>query len=148
MDCEVCRFLNQNQTLVLQTEFWKVFATQDQSNLGKCIVSCKRHCPSLSELTTEEWLDFKKLICVIEKKIKNAFNADLFNWSCLMNNAFKDGSNNPHVHWHIRPRYRKSTEKYGQIFIDPEFGQHYDNKRVSIIEDKILQKIISTLIDN
>ena len=59
MDCEVCNLLSNDQSLVFQTDYWKVFVMKEQSYLGRCVVSCKRHCQSLTLLTIEEWNDFK-----------------------------------------------------------------------------------------
>ena len=61
-----------------------------------------------------------------EAAVKEAFGADLCNWSCLMNVAFRDLDPQPQVHWHVRPRYSKSVIVQGKEYYDPNFGMHYD----------------------
>ena len=75
----------------------------------------------------------------------------MFNWSCLMNDAFKDSSPKPQVHWHFRPRYENPVEIGGHVFKDSNFGHHYlrgaDEKIVSkeilkAINDKLQENLI------
>jgi diadenosine tetraphosphate (Ap4A) HIT family hydrolase len=48
-----------------------------------------------------------------------------------MNNAYQNTPPDPHVHWHVWPRYRNPVELEGEAFVDEYFG-HYlslDKKR-------------------
>lgn len=148
MNCEVCNLLNNDQSLVFQTDYWKVFVMKEQSYLGRCVVSCKRHCPSLTELTTDEWSDFKGVATRLEEAAMRAFGADLVNWVCLMNNAFRKKPFNPHVHWHFRPRYKRPVQFSGKTFTDPDFGEHYEHLRVERVDDETIQKVVNALKDN
>lgn len=132
--------------MIFQTPYWKVVLNPEQSYLGRCVVLLERSCPNLSEVTTEEWVDLHtNVIIALEKALTDAFGATMFNWSCLMNNAYQEENPQPHVHFHIRPRYSDSVFFEGQEFIDPDFGYHYNRERkyfvsnelVSIIEDYI-----------
>ena len=87
----------------------------------------------------------------LENLFKETFNATMFNWSCLMNDAFKDSSPKPQVHWHFRPRYENPVEIGGHVFKDSNFGHHYlrgaDEKIVSkeilkAINDKLQENLI------
>ena len=44
-----------------------------------------------------------------------------------MNNAYKSENPMPHVHFHLRPRYKHPVKINGQTFIDNEFARHYSN---------------------
>lgn len=145
MDCDVCKFQNDYSTLVLKTEHWKVSVMDEQSCLGRCVIACNRHCPSLSDLTNGEWADFVEVIKKLEKSIKMAFGANVFNWACLMNNAFRKEPFNPHVHWHVRPRYKNSVNFAGITFTDPDFGEHYNSERKDISNNDTLQKIVKEI---
>ena len=48
----------------------------------------------------------------------------MFNWSCLMNNAYQVSPAKPQVHWHFRARYENTVNFAGQMFTDPNFGHH------------------------
>ena len=83
----------------------------------------------------------------LEKSVKRAFDADLFNWTCLMNLAYLNNPPNPHVHWHFRPRYHHLIKFSGLTFKDPEFGHHYsrEHERSFEVTTTIQQKIIEEI---
>lgn len=62
-----------------------------------------------------------------------------------MNHAFKSEPFNPHIHWHIYPRYKKSVEVGGVVFKDPLFGKHIDEDLANIVDDKVVEEIVSKL---
>ncbi|MFH0819828.1 MAG: HIT family protein [bacterium] len=144
MKCDGCQKPNKND-LIYQTKFWKVTIASDQAYLGRCYITLKRHCGDLAELKNSEWSDFIKLVKRIESALKRSFDATMFNWTCLMNNAYQNDPPNPHVHWHFRPRYNYKVEFAGKIFEDPEFGHHYNKERggevSTIVKKKIVDKI-------
>ena len=58
--------------------------------------------------------------------------ATMVNVSCLRNWSFRsrdpippllDGKPNPHVHWHVAPRYRDAVTFAGETFVDEDFGE-------------------------
>ena len=82
---------------------WEVvFVDWCQEFVGDCIISS--HKESLIELTSEEWIELGELEKELERVCKKLFNATMFNFACLMNNAYKDNEK-PHVHFHFIPRY-------------------------------------------
>lgn len=117
----------ENEYLVLETAHWKTMLTADQKTyLGRCAVWLKRSCGDLAELTSEELLDFHELVKKLEHACRKAFNATMFNWTCLMNNAYRTVPPNPQVHWHFRPRYNQIVIFAGTEFHDKLFGSHYE----------------------
>lgn len=131
---------------IYETEHWEVKLNKDQAYLGRCVVVLKReNCGDLAELEKGEIIDFFKIIKDLEMAIKNAFGAEMFNWTCLMNNAYKEEIPKPHVHWHLRPRYRKPVSIKGIKFKDTEFAHHYDNKRHFEVSDDVLSEILKQI---
>jgi len=132
----------------IETEYWSVSLNEkDQRYLGRSYVSLKRPCSSLSDLTELEIIDFLKVVKKFESIMKETFGATMFNWSCLMNNAYQEVNAHPQVHWHVRPRYEKPIELFGETFIDEEFGHHYNrqpekNRKIS---EEVLVNIFSLL---
>lgn len=128
--------------IVLETTFWKALLIDEQAYLGRCVILLKRDCGDLSNLTSEEWLDFhEKIVKRLESALKNAFGATMFNWSCLMNNAYQEENPRPYVHFHFRPRYKNIVKFEGEEFLDSEFGYHYNPKRERIVSQELLEKI-------
>ena len=109
-----------------ETNYWKIILADDQRYLGYLIIKTKEPRQALPELTSEEQSDFFSLIKKLENFYKEKFGATMFNYSCLMNHAYRDGET-PHVHYHFRPRYKNPITVLGQEFKDPNFGEHYLN---------------------
>ena len=132
----------EDETIIYETDFWKVVLSPDQAYLGRCVIVLKRDCGEMSNLTSDEWMDFhKNIVQKLESAFKKAFNATMFNWTCLMNNAFKAENPKPHVHWHFRPRYKNDVKFTGEQFQDLEFAHHYNRERKKIVSKEILEKI-------
>ena len=149
MPCQICAFMK-TQSPFYETEHWGVDLSPDQAYLGRCYVSLKRHCGDLAELTNAETLDFRDVVKTLETAIRQSLHAEMFNWSCLMNDAYQEETPETHVHWHVRPRYSSprtiDCKRIGKItFEDPEFGHHYnrDRKRpvTSLVRDEIIKRI-------
>lgn len=122
-----------------ETNHWKILLSEDQRYLGYLVIKTKELRQSLPELTAEEQSDFFSLIAKLETFYKEKIGATMFNYSCLMNFAYRD-NRTPHVHFHFRPRYKNPVTVLGQTFSDPNFGQHYlestlDDGKVIISSD-------------
>lgn len=79
------------------------FVKQCQEFPGDCIISSKKK--SLSDLTNEEWIELVELEKELERITKKLFDgATMFNFACLMNNAYRD-KETPNVHFHFIPKY-------------------------------------------
>lgn len=142
--------MNQRQDIIYETTNWKIILTDDQNYLGRCIVVLKRKCGDLAELEEDEILDFFAVVKKMENVFKQTFNATMFNWTCLMNNAYQTTPANPQVHWHLRPRYNHIVTFAGETFKDPNFGHHYirDEEARRDVSDELFEKILTTLKNN
>jgi diadenosine tetraphosphate (Ap4A) HIT family hydrolase len=130
------------EIIILETKFWKVVLAPDQAYLGRCTVFLKGDCGELSNLTSEEWTDFyKNIVKKLEYAFKKAFDATMFNWTCFMNDAYKDKNPKPRVHWNLRPRYNHDVKFAGEQFQDLEFTRHYTLERRKIVSNETLKKI-------
>lgn len=99
---------------------WEVvFCDWCQEFPGQCIVSSNKE--SLSELTDEEWIEVGKLEKELERVTKKIFNATMYNFACLMNNAYRDNEK-PHVHFHFIPRYKNDLKLFNKVYKDKHFG--------------------------
>jgi diadenosine tetraphosphate (Ap4A) HIT family hydrolase len=140
MNCE-------KENLVFETPYWKIILMDDQRYLGRFVIVLKRTCGDLAELNQEEILDFYEVIRKSEALLRKTFNATMFNWTCLMNDAYLDAVPKPQVHWHFRPRYNHLVEFAGEVFKDPNFAHHYlrapEDER--IVSQAVFGEILSTL---
>lgn len=60
---------------------------------GQCIISSEKE--SLSDLKNEDWIELGIIEKELERVCKKLFNATMFNFACLMNNAYKDNKKTP-----------------------------------------------------
>ena len=90
-DCEWCNLSDEDkQYLLYEDEYWMLFLADEQDYVGRSILVLKRHCASMSELNEEEWKVLHNLIQRFETCALQVLGADVCNWSCLMNNFFKE----------------------------------------------------------
>lgn len=149
--CEVCQVLvgknNGQNSIILETERWRVVLDNNQRFLGKMFITLCEHKQALSQLNPEDWHEFEMIVDVLEKAVKKTFNPSHFNWSCLMNIAAMKGQAT-HVHWHVHPRYPEKIEINGEVFEDSEWyprkekGDHFVTKET---EQVIVSKIKAEL---
>lgn len=131
---------------IQNTKYWKIILSPEQYYFGRCVVILKRECGELSKLTDEEFLDLLEIIKKFETVMKKEFGATMFNWTCLMNNAYKETNNEtPQVHFHVRPRYKNKVEFAENTFKDEEFAHHYERKIEKEISREALQKIVEKM---
>lgn len=153
-ECITCTKPSEDARNILFTEHWKALLHPTQNLLGSCLVAPIRHVHRLCDLTPEENQEFHELIQIFEPALENAFGADLINFMCLRNWAFreddpdppfKDGKPNPHVHWHVFTRYKEPVEFEGLTFEDPDFSHPIvfkpNTQSTKLIKDKIIQQI-------
>lgn len=103
--CEWCDY-KESEWLLYKSLYWSVYLADVQDYVGRCILVSNRHCGSLSELDIAEWIELKTIIDRLEYIYKDILGAELSNWSCLLNNFYKEVTPNPHLHLHVRPRYK------------------------------------------
>jgi diadenosine tetraphosphate (Ap4A) HIT family hydrolase len=147
MNCFSCNKMNSKEGLFYENDSWKVKLINDQGYIGHSVVILKRHCESISEINKKEWLDLLDLIKIIENLFKKVFSAELCNWNCMLNFAYRDNEK-AHVHWHVLARTRKKFVFENEEFFEPNFGEHYDINHKKIISDELKEKIVSLLKNN
>lgn len=99
-----------------------VFGDWCQEFVGYCILSSDKE--SLSDLEPEAWEELGKLEKELERICKKIFGATMFNFACLMNNAYRDNEK-PHVHYHFVPRYKNGLKLFNKIYKDKHFGYNF-----------------------
>ena len=144
--CEICPFLfgrATDDTVILQTERWRVVLDKNQSYLGKSFITLRQHKEALSDLDETDWHELHEVIRQMEHAVKTAFGADVCNWECLMNNAIKAGQPT-HVHWHLYPRYVNGTSFGGEDFPDLKWPRHLENTK-HIVDDELFAHIVNVM---
>lgn len=122
----------------------------NQTYLGRAVALLKRPCGDLAEITDEEMLDFLALVRRAETVYRSTLGATMFNWSCLMNNAYQETPPRPHVHWHLVPRYAALVNFAGRDFSDPNFGHRSlaDETKLSPTDEGALVQALRAAFDS
>lgn len=143
--CDVCEFLKAPKNQILTTKNWNVGIGNDQPYLGRAFATLRRHAGQVSKLNSDEWNEFQEIVGKLETAYSEAFGANVLNIECNMNHAFKTEPFNPHVHWHIYPRYKTTPWVAGIAFDDPLFGSHIDENLERLVSDQVVEEIIAKL---
>ena len=141
MKCVLCSL--DESKVIYRGEFWTVvFHKQDY--LGRCVLVSNRHVDDFVHLTNKELIDFKRTLKAVERYLKDYYNCTMLNWCCNMNNSVES----PHVHIHVRPRYKNKVEVNGKTYIDKEFGAHYDRKAPIQFDEETIKYIYDSFSKN
>lgn len=69
----------------------------------------------------------------------------MFNWTCLMNKSYQAAPPDPHVHFHLRPRYADPIDFDGYQYTDADFGRHYDSQRTGTLPEATSKALVALL---
>lgn len=136
--------------LLHETKHWFVALSENQYYLGRSFVILKGNAESLSALSREEFLDLKRVIDDMESALRKTFGATYFNWTCLMNDAYKVDplKIRKELHLHLWPRYQTAVKFDGLVYIDETFGENYDKTKAKILSESVLQNIRKEIAKN
>lgn len=135
---------------IFESKHWEVTLSGDQLYLGRAYAICKTKRESLSGLTDDEFSDLHTVIKKYESLLKETFGATLFNWTCLMNHAYREKPYTPQVHFHVRPRYEKEVNVGGLVFKETNFGDHYhlQDSESNRVSEETFAEILNILKSN
>ena len=140
-----------NQIILKEMSYWYISLWENQYYLGRASIelrdTSKRH---LSELSRNEVLELFYIIKQYENALKKSFNTTNFNWTCLMNNSYKEeNKNNPEpLHLHVWPRYKEKVSFMDDVFEDKIFGHHYDKNKKKYVKREFLINLADTILSN
>ena len=127
--------------LVKNYENWVVILRPVQITLGSLILACKQEVESFSLISRESHLELADVIIDIEKTLKTCFNYEKINYLMLM-------MVDPHVHFHIIPRYKSTRRLAENVFEDFDWPgppnllhkRKIDDSVYKAIQKEVIQK--------
>ncbi|MGI9325826.1 MAG: HIT family protein [Pseudomonadales bacterium] len=90
-------------TLIYEGQSWVVLLRPKQATLGALVLACKEEALALSAISNAARTEMATLMCRCEALLETAFEFDKINYLMLM-------MIDPHVHYHVLPRY-SATQK-------------------------------------
>lgn len=128
-----------SKQLVKEYTHWQVLVHENQDQLGRSVVWCKReHAVDLADATLEEQAELFHILYTLRAALTDTFQPDWFNYSFLGNVV-------PHLHCHVMPRYAKPREFHGMTFADKHFGKRYQSDPTFVTSEDILFAVRDTL---
>jgi diadenosine tetraphosphate (Ap4A) HIT family hydrolase len=109
---ETIRRFGYPDTLIHEYGNWVVLLRPKQVTLGALILACKREVFRLSEVGREAFAELLGVLIDIERTLKAELDYGKVNYLMLM-------MVDPHVHWHVIPRYDGPRVFAGVTFADP-----------------------------
>jgi len=125
---------------IYQSDHWVWSLRPVHSTLGAGVLSLKRYCEKMSDMTLAESEDLGRITKIIEASLMKSFSYDRINYLMLM-------MVDPHLHFHVFPRYN-SERFFGDIgFVDSGWPKLPELTAPSV-ETTVLHEIKDLIIKN
>ena len=99
------------ETLLHEFEHWLVLVRPQQATLGSLVLAAKSEATAFANLEAAAFSELGPVIAAIERALSSAFGAEKMNYLMLM-------MADPHVHFHVIPRYGETKELAGRSIAD------------------------------
>src|SRR5690554_1758089 len=103
-----------NQLLIKELGGWVISLRPQQVTIGSLVISLKRKCEFLHEITPEESEELSLVFKLIEKIYTLTFKPEKVNYLALV---MVDNQ----VHFHVIPRYNNSVQFENVIYNDKDY---------------------------
>ena len=90
---------------------WVVLLRPAQPALGSMVLACKEEATSLGTVSADAWSELALATADLERALRTTFDHQKINYLALM-------MVDPHVHFHVIPRYSASRDFEGSTFAD------------------------------
>jgi len=107
---------------------------------GYTLFLCKQHMGELHELDNNFKLEFLKEMSQVAEAVYKAFKPDKLNYELL-------GNAEPHLHWHICPRYKKDPNYTKPIWVVDKNIRQADSTIISKEEISQLKEKIGKFLN-
>ena len=115
-------------TLVREFEHWLVLVRPQQVTAGSLILAAKNDATAYGRLALEAFVEQGKIISEIETTLRAAVDYERINYLMLM-------MVDPHVHFHIVPRYEGNRSIAGLDIVDRGWPGPPDLKSAVLLDE-------------
>lgn len=124
-----------DELLIKRYEFWTWSLRPAQCTLGASVLSLNREAEAWGAVTPDENQELSIVIAEIETRLSTAFAYDKINYLMLM-------MVDPHVHFHIIPRYCQSKSLLSEEWKDPNWPKPPD-LGIGSSDSTLLKKVLN-----
>jgi diadenosine tetraphosphate (Ap4A) HIT family hydrolase len=127
-------------TLLKDFRHWSILLRQSQVTLGAVVLCSKHSATSLGALPVEAHTELHVCTAKIETALRVFRPFDKINYIALM-------MVDPHVHFHVLPRYSAAQDFDGTTFHDPGWPGVPDFKSAPALSERTRRALHSSLLD-
>ncbi len=141
--CPLCnKWRDEPELRVAELERSFVLLNRDQFFSGYCFVVAKEHVTELFHLDPVERATIMEEVTAVAAALAGAFRPDKVNYELL-------GNMEPHMHWHIVPRFRTDplwprpiwSEPHQEVLLSPEeYAQRIEVIKANMMSLQILSQ--------
>ena len=99
------------ESIVKSYDHWSVLLRPQQTTLGSLVLACHSEAQAFAQIPPEAMTELSSIIKDIESTLAHCFQYDKINYLMLM-------MVDPHVHFHVIPRYSNSRKHQSIIATD------------------------------
>jgi diadenosine tetraphosphate (Ap4A) HIT family hydrolase len=125
-------------TLIAEFAHWVVLARPAQPTLGSLVLAAKSDATAFGDLAVEAHAELKIVTAAIEAALAEAVGYARLNYLMLM-------MVDPHVHFHVIPRYEGAREWQGREFVDCGWPKVPDLGHAVALEGEDLAALVAWL---
>jgi diadenosine tetraphosphate (Ap4A) HIT family hydrolase len=125
-------------SLVAEFDHWVVLARPAQPTLGSLVLAAKSDATAFGDLPAEAHAELKQATSAIERALAEAVGYAKLNYLMLM-------MVDPHVHFHVIPRYEGVREWQGREFVDCGWPKVPDLGHAVALEGEDLAALVAWL---
>ena len=126
------------ETLIVEFDHWAVLARPAQPTLGSLVLAAKSEVTAFGDLPGEAHAELKSVTAAIERALASAVGYAKLNYLMLM-------MVDPHVHFHVIPRYEGAREWQDREFVDAGWPKVPDLGHAVALEDAELAALVRWL---
>ena len=127
-------------SLIKELQHWCIVLRPAQATLGALVLIAKSDATSLAALPAGAYAELQQATQVIEAGLMRFRPFQKINYLALM-------MVDPHVHFHVLPRYAETQSFDGITFPDPGWPSLPDLKSATAISQETAQKLQKALVD-
>jgi diadenosine tetraphosphate (Ap4A) HIT family hydrolase len=137
LNATLCKF-GAPQSRIQGYEYWSVLLRSPQLTLGSLILAAHGPATAWGALDARSFTELHRVVRELEATLREAFHCDKLNYLMLM-------MVDPHVHFHVIPRYAGPREFGGQVFTDAGWPGPPDLGRANETSGAVREQIRAAL---
>jgi len=120
--------------ILFENQHWLLLLRPAQVTLGSMVVVSKSSAESLAAISDSAFAAFPEICQYAERALQDLFNAQKFNYLALM-------MVDPHVHFHLIPRYSRPVYYLGEEFVDTNWPKPVEILESLYISENIIEQL-------